>query len=111
MALGKQARLKSAQAILGPTMNIHRDPRGGRNFECFSEDPLLAGHLAAALVDGIQSEGVGAVPKHFVANDSEWRRRLYNVTASRNGRTVREIYTASFQYMLSKTAPWGLLTS
>lgn len=110
-AIAKQAKLKSAQAILGPALNIHRDPRGGRNFECFSEDPVLAGQLAAGLVEGIQSEGVAAIPKHFVANDSEYKRRLYNVAASMNSRTIREIYMATFQQMLLKTRSWGLMTA
>ncbi|AEO69750.1 glycoside hydrolase family 3 protein, partial [Thermothielavioides terrestris NRRL 8126] len=61
--------LKSTQVVLGPTVSIHRDPWGGRNFECFSENPLLLGQLAAVIGNGIQKHGVGACPKHFVSSD------------------------------------------
>lgn len=108
-ALAYQAKLKSAQVILGPTINIHRDPRGGRNFECFSEDPLLSGQLAAGVVRGIQSQGVAACPKHFACNESEFKRREYNVAQSHNSRAVREIYLAAFQEMLRRSEPHGLM--
>lgn len=109
--LAHQAKLKSAQVILGPTLNIHRDPRGGRNFECLSEDPLLSGVLSAAVVNGIQKHGVGACCKHLVCNDSETWRKKYNVTESVNGRTVREIYLAAFQHLLRNSDPVGLMTA
>jgi beta-glucosidase len=64
-AVTEQAKHKAAQVVLGPTVNIHRDPRGGRNFESFSKGPVLTGQLAAALVNGIQSQGVGACLKTF----------------------------------------------
>ncbi|KAL5049074.1 glycoside hydrolase superfamily [Aspergillus fruticulosus] len=89
-ALAEQAKLKSAQVILGPTINIHRDPRGRRNLECFSEDPFLSGQLAAAIVRGIQSNGVAACPKHLVCNESEFKRREYDVVEDWNGRTSDE---------------------
>ncbi|KAF4282489.1 hypothetical protein KXX16_000019 [Aspergillus fumigatus] len=110
-ALAYQAKLKSAQVILGPTINIHRDPRGGRNFECFSEDPLLSGQLAAGVVRGIQSQGVAACPKHFACNESEFKRREYSVAQSHNSRAVREIYLAAFQEMLRRSEPHGLMVS
>ncbi|KAL4748228.1 hypothetical protein BDW72DRAFT_205812 [Aspergillus terricola var. indicus] len=110
-ALADQAKLKSAQVVLGPTINIHRDPRGGRNFECFSEDPLLSGQLAAAIVRGIQSNGVAACPKHFVCNESEFKRREYDVQEDWDGRTVREIYLAAFQELLRKCEPSALMVS
>ncbi|KAL6233336.1 hypothetical protein BDW75DRAFT_252095 [Aspergillus navahoensis] len=110
-ALADQAKLKSAQVILGPTINIHRDPRGGRNFKCFSEDPLLSGQLAAAIVRGIQSKGVAACPKHLVCNESEFKRREYDVVEDWNGRTVREIYLAAFQELLRKCEPDALMVS
>lgn len=110
-ALAQQAKLKSASVILGPTMNVHRDPRGGRNFECFSEDPFLTGSLGAAMVNGIQAEGVAACPKHFVANDAETMRRTYDVTTSMNGRTMREIYISTFQQMLRQSEPMGIMTA
>jgi beta-glucosidase len=110
-AVGRQAKSKAAQVILGPTLNMHRDPRAGRNFECFSEDPLLTGVLAASMVNGIQGEGVAACPKHFVANDSETRRRYYNVNQSVNSRAMREIYLGAFQTMLRFSDPAALMTA
>ncbi len=109
--LAQQARLKSAQVVLGPTINIHRDPRGGRNFECFSEDPLLSGQLAGAIVNGIQKQGVGACPKHFVCNDSETLRHFYNVNESPDSRTLREIYLAAWQHLLRVSDPVGIMTA
>ncbi|KFY06619.1 hypothetical protein V492_07910 [Pseudogymnoascus sp. VKM F-4246] len=109
--LAAQAKSKSAQVILGPSMNMHRDPRGGRNFEFFSEDPLLTGELGAALVNGIQLEGVGACPKHFVGNECETKRRVQDVTESLDGRTMREIYLAPFQIMLRNSDPAAIMTA
>ncbi|KAK3901579.1 beta-glucosidase [Staphylotrichum tortipilum] len=109
--IAQQARLKSAQVVLGPTINIHRDPRSGRNFECFSEDPLLSGQLAGAIVNGIQKQGVGACPKHFVCNDSETMRHFYNVNESPNSRTLREIYLAAWQHLLRTSDPVGIMTA
>ncbi|KAJ4007754.1 hypothetical protein NW766_009557 [Fusarium irregulare] len=109
--LAKQARMKGAQVVLGPTINIHRDPRAGRNFECFSEDPLLSGELAAALVNGVQSLGVGSCPKHFVCNDSETLRRYYNVQESVDGRALREVYLAAWQQLLRSSNPEGIMTA
>lgn len=109
--LARQAKLKSAQVVLGPTLNIHRDPRSGRNFECLSEDPLLSGVLGAAIVNGIQKHGVGACPKHLVCNDAETWRKKYDVKESINGRTVREIYLAAFQHLLRNSDPVGLMTA
>ncbi|KAK5659577.1 hypothetical protein OQA88_779 [Cercophora sp. LCS_1] len=107
--LARQAKLKSAQLVLGPTINIHRDPRGGRNFECFSEDPLLSGQLAGSIVNGIQKHGVGACPKHFVCNDSETLRHFYNVAESLHGRTLREIYLAAWQHLLRVSDPVAIM--
>lgn len=109
--LAIQAKYKSASVILGPTVNIHRSPLGGRNFECFSEDPLLTGTLAATLINGIQDNGVAACPKHFVANESEFKRRFYNVNDSIDGRTMREIYLAAFQHLLRDSKPWAMMTA
>ncbi|KAH8201959.1 hypothetical protein TruAng_003872 [Truncatella angustata] len=107
--LAKQARMKSAQVVLGPTINIHRDPRGGRNFECFSEDPLLSGQLAGAISNGLQKNGVGSCPKHFVCNDSELWRHYYDVQESVNGRVLREIYLAAWQHLLRVADPVGIM--
>lgn len=109
--LAHQARLKSAQVVLGPTINIHRDPRAGRNFECFSEDPLLSGQLAGAIVNGLQRAGVGSCPKHFVANDAETMRHYYDVCEKPDGRTLREIYLAAWQHLLRTSNPEGIMTA
>lgn len=109
--LTSQAKLKNAQIILGPTINIQRDPRAGRNFECFSEDPLLSGYMAAAIVNGIQSQGFAACAKHFVCNDSETQRRYYNVDESSHGRTLREIYLAAWSFLLQRSNPAGVMTA
>ncbi|KAF7554866.1 hypothetical protein G7Z17_g2603 [Cylindrodendrum hubeiense] len=109
--IAQQAKFKHAQVVLGPTINIHRDPRGGRNFECLSEDPLLSGHLGAAIVNGIQSQGVGACPKHFVCNDSETFRHYYNVDASPDGRPLREIYLAAWQQLIKKSNPVAVMAA
>ncbi|GJC87303.1 beta-glucosidase [Colletotrichum liriopes] len=109
--LAHQAREKSAQVVLGPTINIHRDPRAGRNFECFSEDPLLSGQLAGAICNGIQKHGVGSCPKHFVCNDSETLRHFYDVQASIDSRPLREIYIAAWQHLLRTANPTGIMTA
>jgi beta-glucosidase len=107
--LARQSRLKGAQVVLGPTINIHRDPRAGRNFECMSEDPLLSGQLAGAVVNGLRAEGQGACPKHFVCNDSETARHFYDVQESIDSRTVREIYLAAWQHLLRTSEPDGVM--
>lgn len=109
--LAVQARLKSAQVVLGPTINIHRDPRAGRNFECFSEDPLLSGQLAGAIVNGVQRGGVASCPKHFVCNDAETLRHFYDVRESVDSRTLREIYLAAWQHLLRTSDPDGVMTA
>jgi beta-glucosidase len=109
--IAHQAKIKHAQVVLGPTINIHRDPRAGRNFECFSEDPLLSGYLGAAIINGIQSQGVGTCPKHFVCNDSETYRHDYDVKESPNSRTLREIYLAAWQHLLRKSKPTAIMAA
>ncbi|KAF3384817.1 Beta-glucosidase B [Penicillium rolfsii] len=106
-----QAKSKSVQVVLGPNINIHRDPRAGRNFEAFSEDPLVTGELGAAIVNGIQSQGVGACVKHFVANESETVRRRYNVDESGDSRTMRELYLRTFQHLLRRANPVAIMTA
>lgn len=107
--VGNQARLKDVQVVCGPTINMHRDPRGGRNFETFSEDPLLTGKLAAAIVNGLQASGVGACAKHFVANESETSRKSHDVAESADGRALREIYMRAFECMLRDSNPESIM--
>jgi beta-glucosidase len=108
-ALGHEAKTKGAQVLLGPTMNLHRTPLGGRNFECFSEDPWLTGELATALVDGVQSQGVGACLKHFVANDSEFERHTISVEVDE--RTLRELYLRPFEMAVTRARPWMVMSA
>ena len=77
--LAGEARRKGVDVLLGPTINLHRSPVGGRHFEQFSEDPLLTGRIAVAYVAGLQSMGVGGCPKHYVCNDTETERQSYSV--------------------------------
>ncbi|GHH88983.1 glycosyl hydrolase [Streptomyces sulfonofaciens] len=93
--LAAQARCRGVDAVLAPTLNLHRSPLGGRHFECFSEDPLLAGALGAAVVRGLQGAGVAAAAKHFVANDAEAERLTVDVRVSE--RVLREVYLAPFE--------------
>ncbi|HEX3506837.1 MAG TPA: glycoside hydrolase family 3 C-terminal domain-containing protein [Candidatus Dormibacteraeota bacterium] len=94
-ALGREARSKGIDVVLGPTVNIVRTPLSGRGFECFSEDPLLTSRIAVAYVKGVQSEGVGATVKHYVANDSETERRTYDARVSEQ--VLRELYLPPFE--------------
>ncbi|KAK8100125.1 hypothetical protein PG999_010499 [Apiospora kogelbergensis] len=107
--LAHQARLKNSQVVLGPTINMHRDPRAGRNFECFSEDPLLSGQLAGAIVNGVRRGGVASCPKHFVCNDAETLRHFYDVNEGVDSRTLREIYLAAWQHLLRTSEPDGIM--
>ncbi len=94
-ALGREARSKGIDVLLGPTVNIIRTPLSGRGFECFSEDPVLTSRLAVAYVRGVQRAGVGATAKHYVANDSETERRTYSARISE--RVLRELYLPPFE--------------
>lgn len=94
-ALGREARSKGAQMLLAPTVNLHRTPIGGRNFECMSEDPTLTAHLAVAYVKGVQSQRVASCIKHFVANDTEFQRRT--ISSDVDERTLRELYLLPFE--------------
>jgi beta-glucosidase len=94
-ALGREARSKRAHVVLAPTVNLHRTPIGGRNFECFSEDPVLTAELAVAYVEGVQEEGVAACVKHFVGNDTEFERM--SISSEIDERTLRELYLVPFE--------------
>ncbi|MFB6981002.1 glycoside hydrolase family 3 C-terminal domain-containing protein [Streptomyces scopuliridis] len=93
--LAAEARRKGVDVLLAPTLNLHRSPLGGRHFECFSEDPLLTGRTGAAFIGGVQSGGVAATAKHFVANDAETDRLTVDVRVDE--RTLREVYLAPFE--------------
>ncbi|MGY1439215.1 glycoside hydrolase family 3 protein [Streptomyces reniochalinae] len=107
--LAQEARGKGAHVVLAPTINLHRTPYGGRHFEAYSEDPQLTGVLGAALVAGVQEGGVGATPKHYVANDAETDR--YTVDVRADGRTLRELYLAPFERVVRTARPWALMAA
>jgi beta-glucosidase len=109
VALGREAKTKKCQALLGPTINLQRTPIGGRNFECYSEDPYLTGTLASAFVRGVQSQGVAACPKHFVANDTEYER--HRVSSNVDARTLRELYLRPFEMVVQDAQPWMIMSS
>lgn len=106
--LAFEAHQKSIHVVLGPTINLHRSPLGGRHFECFSEDPVLTGRMAAAYVAALQSFGVGACPKHYVCNDSETDR--FTVDIRVDERTLRELYLLPFEYAVAAGA-WLVMSS
>ena len=95
IALGEEANAKDVDVLLGPTINIHRHPLGGRHFECYSEDPFLTGKIATEYVTGVQSKNVAACLKHFVGNDTEFQR--YAVSSNISERALREIYLLPFE--------------
>ena len=103
-ALGEKSAHENVAVLLGPGMNIKRHPSCGRNFEYFSEDPLLTGELAAAQIDGIQSHNVGACIKHFAVNNHENGRMVVDVLIDE--RTLREIYLKGFEIAVKKSRPW-----
>ena len=90
-----EAKAKGVDVLLGPTINIHRHPLGGRHFECFSEDPFLTGKIAIDYVNGVQSREVAACLKHFVGNDTEFER--YTISSNIDEKTLREIYLLPFE--------------
>jgi beta-glucosidase len=108
-ALAGEAVRKGVDVVLGPTINLHRSPLGGRHFECFSEDPLLSGRLATAYVRGVQDRGVGACPKHYVANDAETDRTTVDNRVDE--RTLRELYLAPFEAVVTDARPWMVMAA
>ena len=107
--LASEARRKGVDILLAPTINLHRTPVGGRHFECFSEDPLLTGAIGGAYVDGLQSRGVAATLKHFVANDSETERMTYQAVI--DPQTLHELYLRPFEDIQSAAHPWLVMAA
>jgi beta-glucosidase len=106
-ALAEECIALSVDVLLGPGTNMKRSPLGGRNFEYFSEDPFLAGELAASLIDGIQSRGVGTSLKHYATNNQEFQR--FTISSEVDERTLREIYLPAFEKAVKKAKPWTVM--
>ncbi|HSJ87481.1 MAG TPA: glycoside hydrolase family 3 C-terminal domain-containing protein [Anaerolineales bacterium] len=107
--LADELEAKGAHILLAPTVNIHRTPIAGRNFECYSEDPFLSGMLASAYIKGIQEKGKGACIKHFVANDQEFER--FSMSSEVDERTLREIYLEPFRIAIRNSKPWAVMSA
>lgn len=107
--LAQEARRKGVHLLLAPTVNMHRTPVGGRHFETYSEDPLLTGAIGSGYVRGVQSGGVGATVKHFVANDAETDRMSVDNIISPNA--LREIYLAPFEDIVKNSNPWAIMSA
>lgn len=106
-ALGEECRAYGINAVMGPSVNLKRHPLCGRNFEYFSEDPVLSGALGAAYAEGVQAAGVAACPKHYIANNQE--RGRFSVSSEMDERTMREFYLKPFEIIVKKSRPWALM--
>ncbi len=106
-ALGVESNALGVDLLLGPGINIKRSPLAGRNFEYFSEDPILSGKLGAAYINGVQSQGVGATAKHYVANNVETQRMWAN--SNLDDRTLNEIYMTPFEITVKEAQPWSVM--
>lgn len=107
--LAEEAERQRIHVVLGPTINLHRSPLGGRLFEAYSEDPLLTGRLAAAYVKGLQGKGIGACLKHLVANESETLRNYMSSDVSEEA--LREVYLLPFEIAVEESQPWSIMAA
>lgn len=107
--IAQECRALSVDMLLAPAINIRRDPRGGRSFEYYSEDPFLTAELGAAFVDGLQNAGVGACLKHFACNNSEHRRTLMDSVVDE--RALQEIYLYAYHRIIERSGPWAVMSS
>ena len=107
--LAEEAERQHIHVVLGPTINLHRSPLGGRLFEAYSEDPLLTGKLAAAYVKGLQGKGIGACLKHLVANESETLRNFMNSVVCEEA--LREVYLLPFEIAVEESNPWSIMAA
>ena len=107
--LGRETKAKGASVLLAPTVNLHRTPVGGRNFECMSEDPFLTARTAVAYVRGLQAEGVASCIKHFVGNDTEFERN--SIDSRIDERTLRELYLLPFEAAVREAGVMSVMSS
>jgi beta-glucosidase len=108
-ALADEVKAKQAHVLLAPTVNIHRSVTNGRNFECYSEDPILSAELAVGYIKGLQGQGIAATVKHFVGNESEIERTT--ISSEIDERALREIYLVPFEWAVRKAGTWGVMCS
>lgn len=109
VALGQETRSKGAHILLAPTVNIHRSPLAGRNFECYSEDPHLTTRMTVAYITGVGSEGIGTAVKHFVCNDSEFERM--SISSEVGERALREVYLPPFEAAVREAGTWSVMSA